>query len=77
MFFEEPDKEFSNEVPSLEDYQVNEALGQTSSPGTFCHEQVARQQVTVSAAHLSLLLFMLTFMSSKCYGKSFRSLCTC
>ncbi|XP_057771939.1 uncharacterized protein LOC130991638 isoform X2 [Salvia miltiorrhiza] len=44
MFFEEPDKEFCNEVPSLEDYQVNAALGQTSSPGTFCHEQVARQQ---------------------------------
>ncbi|KAL1543140.1 hypothetical protein AAHA92_20151 [Salvia divinorum] len=44
MFFEEPDKEFSNEVPSLEDYQVNAALGQTSCPATFCHEQVARHQ---------------------------------
>ncbi|KAL1548513.1 hypothetical protein AAHA92_16734 [Salvia divinorum] len=44
MFFEEPDRQLSNEVPSSEDYQVNAALGQTSYPGTFCNEQVARQQ---------------------------------
>ena len=52
MFFEEPDKQLSNEVPSSEDYQVNATLGQTSYPGTFCNEQVAPQQVTVSASHL-------------------------
>ncbi|XP_042064476.1 uncharacterized protein LOC121808143 isoform X2 [Salvia splendens] len=44
MFFEEPDKEFSNEVPSSEEYQVNVALGKTSCLETFCHEQVARHQ---------------------------------
>ncbi|XP_047946744.1 uncharacterized protein LOC125193070 isoform X2 [Salvia hispanica] len=44
MFFEEPDKQLSNEVPSSEDYQVNATLGQTSYPGTFCNEQVAPQQ---------------------------------
>lgn len=46
MFFEEPGKEASNEVPCLEDLQVNAAPGQTSSPGVFRQERVACQQVT-------------------------------
>ncbi|XP_042054959.1 uncharacterized protein LOC121799613 isoform X2 [Salvia splendens] len=44
MFFEEPDKQLSNDVPSSEDYQVNATLGQTSYRRTFCNEQVAHQQ---------------------------------
>ncbi|KAG6435488.1 hypothetical protein SASPL_100362 [Salvia splendens] len=68
MFFEEPDKEFSNEVPSSEEYQVNVALGKTSCLETFCHEQVARHQVPVSATHLFFSYFMFTIMSSKRYG---------
>lgn len=44
MFFEEPGKESSNEVPCLEDLQVNVAPGQTSSPGVFRQERVACQQ---------------------------------